>query len=89
MEIEIIREKKSEIEFRIKERDPILAEVLTEFLNKDKDVEFASYVWEHPLAGYPKVIVKAKDPKKSIKKAIKAALKELKELKKGLKVERA
>ncbi len=84
MEIEVVNDKKGIFEFRILDKDPGLAELIVERLNEDKDVSFAAYKWEHPLAGYPLIVVKSKDPKASLKKAIKSIVKELKGIEKVL-----
>ena len=36
---------------------------------EDKDVEAAAYVVDHPIIGEPKLYLKAKNPRKSLKKA--------------------
>lgn len=52
--------------------DHTLANLIAERLLKDSDVEFASYVLEHPVIGSPKVIVRTKkgDAYDALKKAV-------------------
>lgn len=50
---------------------------------EDKDVEAAAYVIEHPIIGEPKLYLRAKNPKKSLKTAaetLKSRCDEFKEL---------
>ena len=50
---------------------------------EDEDVEAAAYVIEHPIIGEPKLYVKAKNPKKSLKQAaetVKSRCNEFKDL---------
>lgn len=84
MKIEVINDKKGVFEFKILDKDPGLAELIVERLNENKDISFAAYKWEHPLADYPVIIIKSKEPKTSLKKAIKAIIKELKGIEKVL-----
>ncbi len=58
MEISIVSNTKNEVELLIKKKDPTVPEMLVHYLNQRHDIEFAGYVWEHPLASFPKVVVK-------------------------------
>jgi len=60
MEVKIINNEKKNLEFEVKDLDPILLRILTERLNAEKDVEFAAYKIEHILAPNPRTIVKTK-----------------------------
>src|SRR5690606_2937486 len=46
-----------------------LCNALRKTLMEDKDVESAAYVVEHPIIGEPILYLKAKNPRKSLKKA--------------------
>lgn len=46
---------------------------------EDKDVTFAAYEKRHPLVGTTKILVKAKDPEASLKRAVKRTVEQVKE----------
>ncbi|MBS3060747.1 MAG: DNA-directed RNA polymerase subunit L [DPANN group archaeon] len=83
MEIEILHDKKNEIEFIIKDETHTFPQLLVTELIKDKDVDIAQYKIEHPLVGRPTVYVKtkSKSPKDALKKALKTIKKEVAEIK--------
>ena len=58
--------------------------LVAHFLNKDEEVEFAAYKPPHPLRGNPHLIIRAKDPRKALKKAIENAIKALREVEREL-----
>ena len=67
MEISIIKNSKTEIEFEILDKNPTLPEMIVHYLNERDDVDFAAYNWEHPLAAYPKIVLRtASDAKASV-----------------------
>ncbi len=66
MEISIVSSTKNEIELLIKRKDPTVPEMLVHYLNQRDDVEFAGYNWEHPLASYPKVVLRTSGEHKAM-----------------------
>jgi DNA-directed RNA polymerase subunit L len=66
MDISIVSSAKNEVELLIKRKDPTVPEMLVHYLNQRNDVEFAGYKWEHPLASYPKVIIRTSGEHKAI-----------------------
>ena len=58
--------------------------VLREELWKDSTVTFAAYEKKHPYIGNPKLIIKSKDPKKSLLTAIKNTQDNIKTLEKEI-----
>ena len=54
---------------------------------EDKDVEFAAYEKKHPYVGEAKIIVRAKNPEKSLINAIKLAQEEAEDFKKAFEKE--
>ncbi len=58
--------------------------VLREELWNDSTVSFAAYEKKHPYVGNPKLVIKSKDPKKSLLSAIKSTQSNIKELEKEL-----
>lgn len=81
--MKIITDKKNELEIEITGETHTLCNTLRKTLMEDKDVESAAYVIEHPIIGEPKLYIKAKNPKKSLKNAaetIKSRCEEFKEL---------
>lgn len=81
--MKIISDKKNELEIEITGETHTLCNALRRTLMEDKDVEAAAYVIEHPIIGEPKLYVRAKNPKKSLKNAaetLKSRCDEFKEL---------
>ncbi|HHY00764.1 MAG TPA: DNA-directed RNA polymerase subunit L [Methanothermobacter sp.] len=81
--MKIITDKKNELEIEITGETHTLCNTLRKTLMEDKDVESAAYVIEHPIIGEPKLYIKAKNPKKSLKNAaetLKSRCEEFKEL---------
>lgn len=81
--MKIITDKKNELEIEITGETHTLCNALRRALMEDKDVEAAAYVIEHPIIGEPKLYLRAKNPKKSLKNAaetLKSRCDEFKEL---------
>jgi DNA-directed RNA polymerase subunit L len=68
--MKIITDKKKELEIEITGETHTLCNALRKTLMEDKDVEAAAYVVDHPIIGEPKLYVSAKNPQKSLKKAV-------------------
>ncbi len=67
--MKVIKDTKKELEIEITGESHSLCNTLRKTLMEDGDVEAAAYVIEHPIIGEPKLYVKAKNPKMSLKKA--------------------
>jgi len=67
--MKIIKDTKKELEIEITGESHSLCNALRKTLMEDKDVEAAAYVVEHPIIGEPSLYIKAKNPRKSLKKA--------------------
>jgi DNA-directed RNA polymerase subunit L len=67
--MKVIKDTKKELEIEITGESHSLCNTLRKTLMEDDDVEAAAYVIEHPIIGEPKLYVKAKNPKKSLKLA--------------------
>ncbi|NYB51727.1 MAG: DNA-directed RNA polymerase subunit L [Methanobacteriaceae archaeon] len=81
--MKVITDKRNELEIEITGETHTLCNALRKTLMEDEDVESAAYVIEHPIIGEPKLYIKAKNPKKSLKKAaetLKSRCDEFKEL---------
>jgi DNA-directed RNA polymerase subunit L len=65
--MKIITDKKNELEIEITGETHTLCNALRKTLMEDKDVEAAAYVIEHPIIGEPKLYLRGKNPKKSLK----------------------
>jgi DNA-directed RNA polymerase subunit L len=81
--MKVIKDTKKELEIEITGESHSLCNTLRKTLMEDEDVEAAAYVIEHPIIGEPKLYVKAKNPKKSLKQAaetVKSRCEEFKEL---------
>jgi|YelNatPaOPRAMG01_1025707.scaffolds.fasta_scaffold11988_4 DNA-directed RNA polymerase subunit L len=88
MDVEIIRHSKEELEFEIKENDSAILELLAKRLNEYKETEFAAQKTEHPLVGYPRMLLKVKkgsDAMKVLLTAINELRKEFEEMKEKVK----
>jgi DNA-directed RNA polymerase subunit L len=83
--MKIIKDTKDELELEITGESHTLCNALRKTLMEDKDVVSAAYVMEHPTIGEPKLYVKAKNPKKSLKKAAETIKNRCDELKKEIK----
>ena len=82
--MKVIKDTKNELEIEITGESHTLCNALRKTLMEDKDVESAAYVMEHPIIGEPKLYIKAKNPKKSLKKAALDIQSRCGELKKGI-----
>jgi len=81
--MKVIKDTKKELEIEITGESHSLCNTLRKTLMEDEDVEAAAYVIEHPIIGEPKLYIKAKNPKKSLKTAaetVKSRCDELKDL---------
>lgn len=85
-DIEIITNKKLELEIIAPGESHSLCNALRKILMKDEDIEYAVYGIDHPIVGEPIITIKAKrtkSPKKSLLKAstkLKEQCEEFKEL---------
>ena len=73
MKLRVIKKDKNFLEVVLEGEEHSFPNLLRETLLEDDDVEFASYVIEHPQLGNPKIIVrtKGKTPEAAIKSALK------------------
>ncbi len=74
VELKILRDEKDSVNIQV--NSLTIVELLRNYLNKDKDVDFAAWNREHPTKDAV-LTVEGKNPKKSIKTAIKNVLKDL------------
>ena len=79
--MKIIKDTKNELEIEITGESHTLCNTLRKTLMQDEDVESAAYTMEHPIIGEPKLYVKAKNPRKSLKKAAETIKSQCDELK--------
>ncbi len=84
MEVKVLLKEKNVIELELSSIDQSLAQLISEKLNQDKDVEFASYKVEHPLLSSPKLYVRTKkgDASKLVLEKISEVHKELADFRK-------
>ena len=82
MEIKILESSKSKIMFELIGEDHTFCNVLMKKLQESKDVDYAVYSIEHPLAAVPKLMIEAKDAKAALKKALSELSEQADELKK-------
>jgi len=67
--MKILTDKKKELEIEITGETHTLCNALRKTLMEDKDVEAAAYVVEHPIIGEPKLYIRSKNPRNSLRKA--------------------
>lgn len=82
--MEVIKEDKENMEFKLDGEDSGIAALITEKLLQSSEVKFASSEVDHPLKGNPVIHVMAKEPKKELSKALDKVQEELGELQKEL-----
>jgi len=73
LKLKVVKKDKNFLEMFLEGEEHSFPNLLRETLLEDDDVEFASYVIEHPQVGSPKLIVrtKSKTPESAIKSALK------------------
>lgn len=79
--MKVIKDTKNELEIEITGETHTLCNALRRTLMEDKDVQSASYNIDHPIVGEPVLYIKAKNPKKSLKKAAETIKKQCDEFK--------
>jgi DNA-directed RNA polymerase subunit L len=82
--LKIVSEEKDFVEALWEKGDLGLANLLVEKLLESEGVSFAACGVDHPLKGNVVIRVKAKDPKKEIKKALAKAEEDLKDFQQAL-----
>lgn len=71
MQIKILKEDVKGFEFEIIGGEHGICNLLVDYLNNMKEVNFAAYRVEHPLISNPKVFVSLKNNAKSVEKEVK------------------
>lgn len=74
MELRVIHEAKNELEVEVLGENETLLNPIKQALLRDKDVEFAEYIIEHPILSIPKIFVRTKGntkPQTVLKRTIK------------------
>ncbi len=79
MKIKVLEDKKDSLVVEIEGHRHTIPNLVKESLWEDDSVDIAAYEKKHPLLGSPKVIVRAKDPRKALVSAIKRAEAQTKE----------
>jgi DNA-directed RNA polymerase subunit L len=69
MKINKVKDTKEMLHVELEGETHTLANAVREELYEDKSVEGAAYMVKHPLVSNPELIVKGKNPKKSLKDA--------------------
>lgn len=77
MEINIVNQDKTLLEFEIIGADSALLEMIVERLSDNSAIEFVSCKVDHPLIGKPRIVVRAKN-----KDALELTLAAIEEIKK-------
>lgn len=78
MKLKLLSKGENVIELLIEGEDHSLPNALVSTLLEDDDVEFASYVMDHPEVGQPKLVVRTKrgKPGKALADAVKKLAKQ-------------
>ena len=77
MDIEVITDKKLELEININGENHAICNALRKILMEDDDVQYAVYGIDHPLIGEPNMTIKVKQ-KRTARNALLKASKTLK-----------
>lgn len=87
LKVKVLKKEKNFLELMLEGEEHSFPNLLRETLLEDEDVEFASYVIDHPQLGNPRLIVrtKKKTPEEAIKNAVKKIEKKVAEFEKLLK----
>ncbi len=80
MKLNIIEDEPKSMVLEFEGADRGIAELIKDKLIKNKSVEFAGVIKEHPEVGQPRLVVKASKPKALILEAVEEVQKEMKEL---------
>lgn len=78
MDIEVITDKKLELEINIHGENHAICNALRKILMEDDDVQYAVYGIDHPLIGKPNMTIKVKQ-KRTARNALLKASKTLKQ----------
>ncbi len=79
MKVKIDSDKNNELVVLFEDEDTIINPLKSILIN-DKNISFAAYSKEHPQKNEVKLIIRGKNPKSSLKKAVNEFINELKEL---------
>jgi len=90
MELKIIKKTKQELELEIKDEDATILNPINEMLLKNEDVDYASYISDHPEARRKKLYIRVKkskkvDPVEILKESVKNLEAEIKKFSKDFK----
>ena len=87
MELKKIKKTKKELEIEIKDETATLLNPITEILLKNDDVDYASYISDHPEAKKRTLYIRVKkgDPLDILKKSVKELETEIKKFTKDFK----
>lgn len=83
--IEVVKEEGDVLEIALKGENPGLANLVAERLLESKSVSFAASKVDHPLFGNPRLVIKAKNARKELKKVLEELADEFKALQKEVK----
>lgn len=78
MKVEVESEDKGTLIIKIEDSRHTLPNMIRRALWEDPSVTFAAYEKKHPFLGAPRLIIRAKDPKKALFTAIKKTEEDLK-----------
>ncbi len=70
MDINIKKEKDGTLIVEMKDVDPYIPNLLRHVLWEDDAITFAAFEKDHPYIGTPKLIIRGKNPEKSLREAI-------------------
>ena len=79
MKINVLKEEKDALVIELEGKRHTIPNLLRESLWEDNSVVLAAYEKKHPSLGNPKIIINAKDPRKTLISAIKRSEAQTKE----------
>lgn len=83
MQVKILEDGKNKLKIELVGETHTVPKAIQNALLQDKTVEFAVADIDHPLVSNPVVIVKGKNPKLSLKKALKSLKKDFSDIEKA------
>ena len=86
MELKTLKKTKNEVELEVIDENETILNPITHILLENDDVEYATYLAEHPLSNKRQLFIRMKkgSPYDALKKAVETLLKEAKDFKKQI-----
>ncbi len=80
MEVRLLKNEKDKLVIEVD--DLTIAALVADYTAKQRGVEISTFMREHPYLANPKIVVKARDAKAAVKRAIESIKKDLEAIRK-------